>query len=701
VRAGTLSLVIVGSWLALCCLANKTEAQSLQGARFDSTPVNLRSSEGRAGSVVAPMDLLTLRDVKGLSISPDGKYVTFVVGQAVYQTNSYRSGLFVVATGNRSVHCFGTAGVPHWDGINQWITESPQWSPDANSIWYRARMRAHEHWQVWGWKLPSGRRHQITEVAGDVESYRYIAEEHALFLTVVTGPAEETTRSVRGILFTGQIRPYQSIPVLEQLALTQEPRRQYWIHEFRTGKERLATPKEIQDWEPRDSSVINDRAAGEREALAKYHLVEGQEDPSRKNVAYVYQVDDPSISATWARRLLLWSRVKHTVKEVTPDAYFVEVLGWSSNGAELYFTERDGRGHAPELWKVSSDGSNARSVFKSPEGMYISGFSRDKSGSHFACLAENSVSPPRIALLDAGKQQLRSLVELNPDFEELRRSPADRIEGRNRYGDQWFGYLVKPLDYKPGNRYPLIVTTYRSGDYFLRGASGDENPIQVYAASGFVVLSFDVGPIRNLRPGQFEEKVQDWASPTASLEDAVHQLSDQGLIDPRRVGIAGFSHGEEIAGYAVTHTNLFRAAIGAAFYDPCFYFLGGSEWWAVFERWGLGGWPDGKSKSNWQQLAMSMNADRIHTPILENASDTEYLIYLPLYRSLSDLGKPVELHIYPNELHVRNQPRHRSEIYERNLDWFLFWLKDLERADPAKAEQYRRWRQMRFSVQAH
>jgi hypothetical protein len=46
-------------------------------------------------------------------------------------------------------------------------------------------------------------------------------------------------------------------------------------------------------------------------------------------------------------------------------------------------------------------------------------------------------------------------------------------------------------------------------------------------------------------------------------------------------------------------------------------------------------------------------------------------------------------------LHVRNQPRHRLEIYDRNLDWFRFWLKDEEDPDPRKAEQYRRWNQLR------
>ena len=383
------------------------------------------------------------------------------------------------------------------------------------------------------------------------------------------------------------------------------------------------------------------------------------------------------------------------MKEVTPDAYFVDHLWWNTDGSELYFTKREGRGRSPELWRVAADGSNATLVFKPAGTEYFSSFSPDNARRYFAVLLENNTSPPQVALLDSVTQQVRPLVDLNPNFKDLERSPAERIEGTNRYGERWFGYFVKPLGYTPGTRYPLIVTTYRSGDYFLRGASGDQNPIQVYAANGFAVLSFDVGFIRNIRPGHFEDKIQDWTFPTASLESAIEELNYRGLIDPERVGIAGYSHGEEIAGYAVTHTDLFHAAVGAVLYDPCFYFTGGTEWWDQFDTWGLGGWPQAKSKSNWQQIDMSMNAERIRTPILENASDTEFLVYLPVYRSLLDLGKPVELYIYPQELHVRNQPKHRLEVYERNLDWFRFWLKQEEDPSPAKVEQYRRWRRLR------
>jgi hypothetical protein len=55
----------------------------------------------------------------------------------------------------------------------------------------------------------------------------------------------------------------------------------------------------------------------------------------------------------------------------------------------------------------------------------------------------------------------------------------------------------------------------------------------------------------------------------------------------------------------------------------------------------------------------------------------------------------MELYIYPNELHVRNQPKHRLEIYERNVDWFSFWLKNEEDTASAKTAQYVRWRAMR------
>src|SRR5258708_7043141 len=98
----------------VCFVAHiSTWAQSYSGPGFDPTPVDIPTIKKSAPRPIASMDLLELRDIHGMQISPDGKYVAFVLGQAVYETNSYRSGLFVVGTeeGGKAVS-LGTAGPP-------------------------------------------------------------------------------------------------------------------------------------------------------------------------------------------------------------------------------------------------------------------------------------------------------------------------------------------------------------------------------------------------------------------------------------------------------------------------------------------------------------------------------------------------------------------------------------------------------------
>lgn len=680
--------------LVFCCPAARADAQDVEGAAFDRSPVQLDQNVATTVRDVTPMDLLTLRDPHGLSISPDGKQVAFVVGQAEYETNGYRSGLFVVGSQPGSpVRDLGTAGMPHWDDINQWIDEAPQWSPDSRRVSYRMRMKATDDWQVSIWNLATNRIENVIQIPGNVESYRWCPGGRALFLTSVK-PRSSSNAAVAGesgILFNPALHPYQVIPAQTQMEDALEPEHAYWIYDFKTRQRRAATQDEIVrwgTWKPPATPEPNP-------LLAKYHIMDSLASPNGSNVAYLYAVDAPAQSKTWAGRLLVTSDHNRQIVDMMPDAHRIGEYWWNADGSTLYFTEHPGRGRSAELWAFRMGSAGAQLIYRGHGGEFASSFSSDDKGNTFACLRENNVTPPQIAVIDGATKEIRTVVDLNPGFSLLRKGTAERLEGKNSFGDSWFAYLVKPLDFVEGKAYPLIVTTYRSGDYFLRGASGDESPIQVYAAHGFGVLSVDVGWIRNLDPKDFDGKLLDWASPAASIEEAVQGLVRHGIADPARIGISGFSHGEEIAGYALIHSKMFRAAVGAQNYDPFFYYLGSDDWHEIFQGWRLGGWSSGEVSPAWQKIAMSMNAEKIVTPILENGSDTEYLIYLSTYRSLRDIGKPIELYIYPNELHVRNQPKHRLEIYQRNLDWFRFWLKDEQDADASKTKQYRRWRLLR------
>ena len=84
-----------------------------------------------------------------------------------------------------------------------------------------------------------------------------------------------------------------------------------------------------------------------------------------------------------------------------------------------------------------------------------------------------------------------------------------------------------------------------------------------------------------------------------------------------------------------------------------------------------------------------------------NVPDSEFIANLALFTSLEELRKPVELFIYADELHMKNQPKHLHEIHQRNLDWFSFWLQDHEDPTSAKEVEYLRWRKLRETAEGH
>lgn len=683
----------------LCVLLSSTilsaGAQEFTAVAFDPTPVRIPSREKSEPRPVTSMDLLTIRDEKGASISPDGNYVAFVVGQAVYETNSYRSGLYIIGTAPGSAPiCLGTAGAPRWDSINQWLPESPQWSPDSKYITRMAKMDKAANWQVWRWSVEGGAPIQLTSVPGDVQSYHWTPQGEKMVVTFQK--PKDTVQfqelSEAGILYDGGFNPFLGRPVVTEVLAAKPRKTETWIHDVATGEEtKLTKAKEgsVGRW----VSDIGQEYYDGTTSFVGHHLLDAKVSPDGHRVAYRI-IDDPPGGPKVFYKLFSKPVRGGTPIDVAPGVYYIPDYWWAADSSRIYFTENMGDGRPDKLMVVPTEGGTPKQVFSSTDSLYSC--APDKGFQHMVCASENRTTPSQVALVDIAAGTVRTLVDLNPEFANLELGAIIPLDGVNRYGDRWWAHLVKPLNYEPGKRYPLIVTTYRTHD-FLRGASGDENPIHVYAAHGFAVLSFDFGR-RDFdnKPGDFQRYLSWYESQEASMEMAIQKASEMGVADTTRVGMTGYSRGTEMVAYEITHTKLFRAVSGAdGGNSPYFYYMAPRAIQDRFSRNGMGGWPEGKSKANWKQLAPEINADRIDVPVLINDPDSHLLADLALYTSLRELGKPVELFIYPNELHHVNQPKHRYQIYERNLDWFKFWLKSEESPNPAKDEQYQRWGQLR------
>jgi dipeptidyl aminopeptidase/acylaminoacyl peptidase len=691
---GLLWLLIIVFPLAALAQIEKLDS----GPGFDPTPLEIPDIHKTAPRPITNMDLLTLRDLHGIQISPDGKHVAFVLGQAIYESNGYRTGLFVVGTGEDSKPIsLGTAGPPRWDHINQWLAEAPQWSPDSNEIYYR--LNSSGNWQVWKWKVEGGAPAQVTHAEHSVQSFQLSPDGTELAM-VVKKPytIDRQQLAEHGILYDGKLAVGEPIPILDEVLRMRggdTDTTETWMHDLRNGNERKATGKELDVYSSWENTPSGKTFSAEE--IKEQHIMGVKISPDATKIVYQRWVGNSAESDAWSFPLLLKSTSGGGSPIVlTPGIYSVAQYWWTPDSQGIYYAEFDGDGHSARLMRMAVSGGAPRQVLETKEGDYLSEYSVDHSGHLLACSRENNTTPAEVAVADLSTGQVRTLVDLNPEFQNLQLSPARRIDFFNKSDDHSWGHLVLPPSYEPGRRYPLIITTYADSDEFLRGGVGDEYPIQVFAANGFAVLDFNRGKFHN-KPGDFESFVLMVKSPIEAMAVAVEKLADMGIVDSARVGITGLSHGAALVDYGISHTNLFHAAIqsGAGSFDPYGYFLGSDENRAYYlSMYGVGP-PGGESAPKWQKISSSLNVQCILSPLLINAADWEYDIDIQLITTLRQSNKPVEMFIYADELHLKNQPKHRYEIYERNVDWFNFWLKDWKDLDPAKAEQYTRWEGLR------
>jgi hypothetical protein len=96
----------------------------------------------------------------------------------------------------------------------------------------------------------------------------------------------------------------------------------------------------------------------------------------------------------------------------------------------------------------------------------------------------------------------------------------------------------------------------------------------------------------------------------------------------------------------------------------------------------------------WRPVSLLLNVDRVKVPILIQNTDSEYMGGLDVVETFRHRGRPIELHVFEDETHVKWQPAHREAIYERNVEWFEFWLMNRVNCTAGRAAQYERWKAM-------
>ncbi len=294
------------------------------------------------------------------------------------------------------------------------------------------------------------------------------------------------------------------------------------------------------------------------------------------------------------------------------------------------------------------------------------------TGRLVAGVVDSLTVAPEIALYDLVSRRTVRVTDLNPTLRHRAYGDIRKIHWRGPHDTASFGYLIKPLGYKQGHRYPLLVLQKDEGshpedDSFLIDGQAQLSgyAIQTLAADGFMVLFTPDAPSERSAPRAAMGQIAQ-----AHVESGISFLNAQGLIDTTRVAIAGWSWSGYYTQYILTHSG--------------FPFAAGVE-------------IDGEGLFDYtSDTREPLPVANLHVPLLiEIHNPGKLYANWPWLLRLQLLKKPFDVYYYPRAPHNITQPAARWTSLTSNIDWYRFWLQDYKDPDPAKREQYARWEALR------
>ena len=253
--------------------------------------------------------------------------------------------------------------------------------------------------------------------------------------------------------------------------------------------------------------------------------------------------------------------------------------------------------------------------------------------------------------------------------------PCEEIWIDTEDGRRAQGWLIKPVGYEEGKRYPLILSIHG-------GPHGMYSPslrfeYQLFANHGYAVLF--ANPRGSDGYGQeFQDViVENWGAPTwADLERFVDKAIEMGVADPDKLGVTGGSFGGYATKWIVGQTDRFKAAIPVAGLSNMVSFWGTTDEQFFAEK-EMGGVP-WDNREVYLRNSPLWYAKNFKTPTMILHGNNDWRVRIEqgeqFFTALQKMGVPSVFVNFPGEQHGVRGSAHRTLYYKLKLEWFDHWL---------------------------
>jgi dipeptidyl aminopeptidase/acylaminoacyl peptidase len=652
-------------------------------------------------------DIFCFREVQDAQISPDGKFIAYSVTSTSLMDDRSETRIWMVPfTGGDAVPL--TA-----EGVS---SSTPRWSPDGTYLAFLSA-RGEDKTQIYLLNRLGGDALRLTNTIQGVEDYAWSPDGKRMVIILRDPPPEEleaaTKKTASGREDETYTRTVSSKKAkrtrpwvidrlqfkLDTVGYLDRRRTHLFVFDLSTKSMTQVTSGDFDDSEPAwspDGKLLafsSNRCQPDPDAtydaniwvVAADNTDEGVhltlvttnpgEDrsptwsPDGKWIAYSSQLD-PKFFQYATKHIAIAPAIGGEAKVLTRSFdRMATVPRFAPDGKSIYFIADDDGTQA--LTQVTlADGKVSR-----PFGgrSMLESYSMSKDGALCAALATTDRPHEIIALRDGKLTQVSHSNDAL--LAQLELSQGEYVSFKSKDGTTVHGYLYKPLNYIPGKRYPALLRPH-GGPVWAYYAEFNQLA-QLYAANGYVVLL--PNPRGSTGYGeQFCKAIwADWGNKDYQDDMAMVDFAiAQGIADPEKLGVGGWSYGGISTDFIIGQTNRFKAAISGA---------GAGEF---ISMWGHDenqrdyvtelGYP-WENRDAWDRLAPLYKVKNITTPTLFVGGDIDWNVPIlggeQMYQSLKALGRETELVVYPDEYHEFKTPSHIKDLYERFLAWYAHYVK--------------------------
>jgi dipeptidyl aminopeptidase/acylaminoacyl peptidase len=652
-------------------------------------------AEASGGRSLILDDLFALLEVADPQVSPDGAWVAYTVRSLDREEDKVDRDVWMTS----------------WDGkrtlrlTNSKESEgTPRWSPDGRHLAFlSSRGYEAETKQLWVMDRAGGEAERVTDLRGGVNDYAWAPAGGRLALVASDpdpddpGPgADKAKKKAPSPIVIDRFQFKE-----DETGYLGKQRDRLYLLDLATRKAEILTAGDYNEllpaWSPDGASiafvskrrpdfdrddnwdlyVVAAKPGSAPRPLTTFPGPDGDPSwdsrpawsPDGKSIAYL-QGGDRKLIYYAVHHLAVVPAAGGAPRVLTADLdRNVGAPRWSAEGSSILFLLEDDR--AMHLARVPAGGGKVERLLAGRR--LVSDFSTGPQG-RIAVLTGTPQQPHEVFALEGAT--LRPLSRQNDAWLKGVRLGAVEDPGlKSPDGTAVSGFLVKPPDYQAGRRYPTILRIHGGPvDQFGYEFMFDW---QLLAANGYVVVA--ANPRGSSGRGEAFSKAiyAEWGRKDAQdVLAAVDYATAQGIADPARLGVGGWSYGGMLTNYTIAQDSRFKAAVSGASISNILAGYGTDQY--IREYTEELGTPWQNTEAYLRNSFPFLHAETIVTPTLFLCGDKDFNVPLlnseQMYQALRSLGRDTQLVIYPGEYHGIRRPSYQRDRLERYLAWYGKYL---------------------------